>query len=248
MESIQKRLRVVDRFNFEVPPVAFKFLSKQPEGIERLGEDMALCQMVKAAQRGGCFYADSENLACNPAQFLLGYIDPPELLESGQLGAALEIFKEPRANRRLYQYIPKLERNTISGIALSGLPELTFDPDLLILTADTRQTEIILRAMTYTTGRLWSSKMTTVMGCAWLLVYPYLSGEMNYMSTGLGFGMIVRKVFPAGLHLISIPFDLLPTLLDNLEDMRWVLRPYEEDGKEWHKNVFKELGLPPPRY
>jgi uncharacterized protein (DUF169 family) len=248
MKTMQIDLAILDKFAFEIQPVAFKFLSNKPEGIKRLGEDMALCQMVRAAQQGGSFYADSENIACNPAQFLLGCIDPPPLLESGQLGAALEIFKDPRANRRIYQFIPRLGKSTIAGVAFSDLRELSFDPDLVILTANTRQTEIILRALTYTTGKMWSSKMTTVMGCAWLLIHPYLSGEINYMNTGLGFGMIVRKVFPEGFQLISIPFDLLPTVLKNLEDMRWVLRPYEEDGKEWHKNVFKELGLPPPRY
>jgi uncharacterized protein (DUF169 family) len=248
MNSIQNDLAILDRFKFEIQPVAIKFFSKPPERIQRLGQDMALCQMVRAAQQGRFFYADAEHLTCNPAQFLLGYIDPPVLLESGQLGPALGIFKEPRANKRIYQFIPKLGRNSISGIAFSGLEKLSFDPDVLILTTNTRQTEIILRAMTYTTGKMWSSKMTTVMGCAWFLIYPYLTGEMNFVPTGLGFGTIVRKVFPEGFHLISIPFDLLPTLLNNLEDMRWVLRPYEEDGKEWHKNVFKDLGLPPPRY
>ena len=102
MNSIEKDYAILDRFNFDIQPVAVKFLNKRPEKIKRLGEDLALCQMVRAAQQGGSFYSDAENLACNPAQFILGYIDPPVLLETGQLGAALQIFKEPRANKRIY--------------------------------------------------------------------------------------------------------------------------------------------------
>ncbi len=59
--------------------------------------------------------------------------------------------------------------------------------------------------------------------CAWLFAYPYLSGELNYTITGIGYGIRMQKILPEGLFLISVPFDLIPMLLDNLEEMEWVL-------------------------
>jgi hypothetical protein len=116
----------------------------------------------------------------------------------------------------------------------------------LILLANTNQTEILLRAMSYRTGQMWLSKFSAAIGCAWIYTYPYLTGELNYATTGLGHGMKRRKLFPEGLQLISIPFDLLPSLLQTLQDMPWVLPAYEPDGMEFVRQLLIDLGLAPP--
>ena len=84
------------------------------------------------------------------------------------------------------------------------------------------------------------------MGCSWLFAYPYLSGEMNFVSTGLGFGMRRRKLFPEGLHIISIPFDQITPLLQTLQEMPWVPRPYQADGLEYVNQLRIKLGLESP--
>jgi uncharacterized protein (DUF169 family) len=111
-------------------------------------------------------------------------------------------------------------------VAFSPLGRLSFDPDLLILLAETHQTEILLRAMSYRTGEVWESKFTPAIGCAWTYVYPYLSGKLNYSVTGLGHGMKRRKLYPEGRQIVSIPFDLLPSILMTLHEMPWVLPAY----------------------
>jgi hypothetical protein len=68
--------------------------------------------------------------------------------------------------------------------------------------------------------------------CSWLFVYPYISGEANFTVTGLGYGMKIKKLFPEGLLLISVPFDLLPALIDNLNDMQWVLPMFNATNEE----------------
>lgn len=87
---------------------------------------------------------------------------------------------------------------------------------------------------------MYSSKITTVLGCAWLYVYPYVSGELNYMVTGLCWGMKALQVFLEGLLLISIPFDLLPTLVQNLQDMEWVPTAYTR-GRDAYIKGFQRL-------
>jgi uncharacterized protein (DUF169 family) len=150
--------------------------------------------------------------------------------EGGEFGASLEIFQEPRANARIYQYIPKFAEGTVNYVALSSLDKLTFEPDLLILIATPSQAEIVLRAMSYSTGEIWESRMTGVLGCAWIFVYPYKSGKINYMPTGITFCAKALQPFPERSILISIPWDWIPFVTQNLKEMKWVLPSYT-DGR-----------------
>ena len=239
-------LAILDRFHFDAQPVGVRFSVERPDPIDRLGEKMALCEMLKWAQDGNVFYADAENHACGAGAYVLGQADATEAYISGRFGAGLKIFEEPRAASRLYLYIPKIGRGVVSYVAFSPLSELTFEPDVLVVLASASQTEILLRAMSYRTGKMWSSKFSSAIGCAWIFIYPYQTGELNYVVTGLGHGIRRRKLFPEGLQLISIPFDLLPSLIQTLHDMPWVLPAYKPDGLEFVRRVQSELGLIPP--
>jgi uncharacterized protein (DUF169 family) len=248
MSSTQQDLSIFNKFNFENPPVGVKFLFNKPEGIERLDKNLAFCQMFKEAQqRGTPFYADLENLACAPSAYVWGR-DISEVYESGQFGAALKVFKEARANKRIYPYMPRLAPGVVNYIAFSPLDKLSFDPDLLIIITDnTSQTEIVLRAIIYTNGEMWSSEMTNVMGCAWIYAYPFVTGDLNYVTTGLSCGMKAKKVFPEGRQIISIPYNWLPTITQNLQEMEWVLPAYAADNiGEFVKRLYTELGVTPP--
>jgi uncharacterized protein (DUF169 family) len=230
-----------------VQPVGVKFLAKRPDKVERLNESMALCEMLKKAQEGNVFYADKENHTCDAGPYVLGQAEAPEPFISGRFGTGLKIFEEPRSASRLYQYIPRILKGAVHSVAFSPLGKLPFDPDVLIILAKTNQTEIILRAMSYRTGKMWSSKFSAAIGCAWIYVYPYLTGELNYNIAGLGHGMKRRKLFPEGQQLISIPFDLLPSILQTLQEMPWVLPAYKPDGMEFVRRLLIELGITPPQ-
>ncbi|MGE5839993.1 MAG: DUF169 domain-containing protein, partial [Deltaproteobacteria bacterium] len=234
---------VLDKFAFEYPPVAVKFSTKPPLKVERLEGKMALCEMLKTAQQGNAFFADAENHTCEAGLYVLGFADPQEPFVSGEFGAGLRIFEEPRSASRLYLHIPKLGRGVIHSVSFCPLDKLSFDPDLLILLADASQTEILLRAMSYRTGEVWESKFTPAIGCAWTYVYPYLSGKLNYSITGLGHGMRRRKLYPEGRQLVSIPFDILPSMLKTLREMPWVLPAYEPEGNDFIGKLLSDLGV-----
>jgi uncharacterized protein (DUF169 family) len=246
MTATKIDLAVLDKFDFDVQPVGVKFLVKRPDLVDRLDENMAFCEMLKRAQEGNAFYADAENHTCEAGLYVLGQADAPEPFIGGEFGAGLKIFEEPRAASRLYHYVPKIGRGVVNYVAFSPLDELPFEPDVLIFLANTNQTEILLRAMSYRTGKMWLNKFSSAIGCAWIYIYPYLTGELNYTITGLGHGLKRRKLFPEGLQLVSVPFDLLPSLLQTLQDMPWVLPAYEPDGQEYVKQLLIELGLAPP--
>ena len=243
----QEEFAVLDKFAFDVPPVGVKFTAQQPDMVDRLDGKMALCEMIKRAQEGNAFFADVNNHTCDAGPYVLGQADAPGPFISGGFGAGLQIFAEPRSAGRLYHYIPRIAKDVVNYVAFSPLSKLPFDPDVLIILAETSQTEILLRAMSYRTGKMWMSKYSAAIGCAWILTYPYLTGELNYAVTGLGHGMKRRNLFPEGRQLISIPFDLLPDLLQTLQDMPWVLPAYKPDGMEFVKQVLIKLGIDPPQ-
>jgi len=243
MTLTKKDLAIFDKFEFDIQPVGIKFFVKRPNLVERLKEKMAFCEMLKRAQEGNAFFADTENHTCEAGLYVLGEVDAPEAYVSGEFGAGLKIFEEARSASRLYQYIPRIGKGVVNYIAFSPLEKLPFDPDVMIILAETSQTEILLRAMSYRTGQMWSSKFSPAIGCAWIFIYPYLTGELNYTITGLGHGMRRRKLFPEGMQIISIPFDLLPSILQTLQDMPWVLPAYQPDGIEFVKRLRNELGI-----
>ena len=244
MNQIQRDLLVFKKFNFERPPVGVKFLFKKPEGIERLNKDIHFCETLKEAQLGqNPFYIEPEQQICKPAAYVWG-TESNKVFESGLFGVALKVFKEARADIKIHQYIKRLDKEIVRYIAFSPMEKLTFDPDLLIILSDNvSQSEIILRAMTYTTGEKISSKMTFVMGCSWILVYPYETGRVNYIPSGMGSGIRAQKVFPPGRQIISIPYNWLPTITQNLQEMEWVLPIYIDEEKVIDR-VCAELGLP----
>ncbi|MEJ2730570.1 MAG: DUF169 domain-containing protein [Deltaproteobacteria bacterium] len=246
MTLTKKHLKIFDKFDFDTPPVGVKFLTKQPDTVERLDANMALCEMLSKAQQGDAFFADAQNHTCEAGLYVLGQTDITAPFVSGNFGAGLKIFEAPRSAGRLYHYIPKMERGVANYVVFCPLDGLQFDPDLLILLASPSQTEILLRAMSYRTGSMWVSKFSAAIGCAWTYSYPYLTGKLNYFVTGLGHGMKRRNLFPEGRQIISIPFDLLPSLIENLQEMPWVLPAYKPDGLQFVRQLTDKLGITTP--
>jgi uncharacterized protein (DUF169 family) len=227
-------------FKFDIPPVAVKFLLNKPKGLRKLDKETAFCEMLGEAQKSPPFYAERDNFSCM-GPVVLGMEEADPIFASGQVGPKDGIYKEPRANRRIYNYIPKMAKGTVRYVAFSTLDKMNFEPDLLIIAATPPQAEVLVRAYCYTSGKMITTKSTPVLICAWLYAYPFLSGELNYTVTGLGFGMKARKVLPEGLILFSFPYDSLPMLIENLKDMEWVPPLHrlseEEKEKQFQKTV-----------
>jgi uncharacterized protein (DUF169 family) len=245
MKPLQTDLSIYKKFNFENPPVGIKFLLGRPEGIEQLDKSMALCEMpMEAQQRGTPFYITKDNEDCAGA-VILGMAEPSPPPGGGELGVKWGIYEEARVNERLVENSPKIPRGAVNYVAFSPLDKLTFEPDLLFLVATVSQAEIVLRAMSYSNGELWRSMATSGGACAYLFAYPYLSGKVNYVTTGLTLGLKGRRVFPEGLLLFCIPYDWIRTITQNLEKMEWVLPGYTDDTREKflarRDRIFEEL-------
>jgi uncharacterized protein (DUF169 family) len=243
MDLKRQDYSILKKFNFEREPVGIKYLLNKPAGINKLDGKLAFCQMFKEAQNGSSFYMDKENCACVESK-ILGFEDFDPIFEAGQIGAAERIFQEARANRRIYQYLPRLAKGSVRYVALSPVDKMSFEPDVLVITASPPQAEILFRALSYSTGRPLTSKWTPVLMCAWLFLYPFVSGEINYAVTGLGYGLKTKKLLPEGLLLISIPFDQLSMVMENLKEMDWVLPMYtfnEAERREYSGRIMEKI-------
>ena len=245
MRPLQTDLSVYSQFKFDRTPVGVNYFFHKPAGIEKLDKQLGLCEMAKEAhQRGTPFYFTREEENCIGKIFLGMMGDIPHRSDGGMLGVKLQLFQDGRANTRLRTFIPSLEKGSVNYVAFSPIDKLTYEPDLLVFLATPSQAEILLRAMTYSTGEIYESRATLVGMCASLYVYPYLSGKVNYTTTGLSYGMKGRQVFPDGLMLISIPYQRIPTITQNLKEMKWVPPGYAIDSREefieWDAQITKE--------
>ena len=98
-----------------------------------------------------------------------------------------------------------------------------------------------MRAVSYRTGSPWNSRSSVVLSCAWFYIYPYLTGEVNTLVTGLDNGMYWRNTPPEGHILISIPFDVLPEVSRNLRQMDWILKSHSMDPETYMKWNAEEM-------
>jgi uncharacterized protein (DUF169 family) len=231
MQPLKTDLSVWKKFEFENPPVGIKYDFARPQGIPQLDKQLNLCEMpMEAHRRNEAFYITKDNESC-AGKIMLGMVDNSSIPNTGQIGVEFEIFQDARANRNIYRNQPTMEKGVVKYVAYAPLEKLDFDPDLLFIMATVPQAEIILRATSYVTGEKWVSQVTGVGACAWLYVYPYISGNLNYAITGLGFGMKVKEMAPPGWVMISIPYHKIASITQNLSEIKWVLPSYT-DGRE----------------
>jgi uncharacterized protein (DUF169 family) len=226
MRPLQTDLSIFEKFNFERPPLGIKFQFFRPENMDPLSPEkpLSLCEMIAEAQKSNKpFYFDNSYQETCVGKILLGMQDMAPFAESGQIGEKLQIFQEARANYAFYQHVPKFDKNIVNYVAFAPLNVLDFEPDLLIITADHSQAEIVMRAMTYSTGELYNSRTTPVMGCAWLFIYPFQSGKVNFIVPEMVHGMKGRELFFKDSIVISIPYPWIPTMAQNLKEMTWHL-------------------------
>ena len=239
MSSNPRDYSAFEKLNLERKPVGVKFLAIKPEGIGRIKGKLAFCEMFLEAQESEPFYVQQEDFIC-VEPLLLGMKDPEPPLVSGEAGGSSGLFKESRANRKVYQYIPKMLKGSVNYVAFSSMDRLVFDPDVMVVTANITQARAILRSEGYTTGDPWSCQGTPIMACAWLYIYPVISGNVNFTVTGLSLGMQALNVpIPEGLFIISIPWNKMPTILENLQDAN-LYRSWRSSGRDEHFNRFND--------
>lgn len=231
---------VLDKLEFDLTPIGVKFSFFRPEGISPLEKEarLSLCEMLKLSQtENRSFYLSKEHNETCIGKVLLGMDDMASFAESGQIGERLGVFEEARCNQNLYQYVPKIDKGLVNYVRFSPVAQLEYEPDVLVISANPEQAEIMMRAMTYSTGEMYKSVCTPVMGCAWLLIHTYKTGMVNYIMPALVHGLHGRQLYPSDTLLIGIPYKWIPTILSNLERM-----PLHLEGHQSKEAYYAEFG------
>jgi uncharacterized protein (DUF169 family) len=242
MTSSLQDYSALDKFDFDRKPVGVKFMITRPEGIKHLDKELNMCEMLKEAQENEAFYVAPEDWVCvGVEQMILGMADPEPVLVSGIFGGEEGLFKGDNACRAMYDYLPRMQKGSVQYVAFAPIDKMTYDPDVLIMTATPPQAQILLRSINYSTGKPFVSMATPVVACAWIYVYPVVSGELNYFVTGLGLGMQALNIFPPGLFIISVPFQLIPTMLANVKDMQYSPELMPGPGGPAHRKRVNQL-------
>ena len=231
---------ILKKFDFERQPVGVRFLTKKPANLPLVAPGRDFCELLADAQNGAAFYASENEIGC-VGPLVLGMQKEDPVFESGKVGPKLGVYRDEAANKRIYEYLPRLKYQAVKYVAYAPLDKLTFEPDLLIIMASISQGDILNRARTYSSGLEWVARGTPVAGCSWLYIYPFLTGDINFTVTGLGFGMKARRIFPEGRILMTIPAPRLPEMLKNLRDMPWEPESYRL-GPEGHKEEMRRIG------
>ena len=239
---------ILDKFEFKYAPVGFKFFNVAGDleglGLEQLEGKLAWCQMLLEAQKGQAFYATADNQYCEPGVFLSGHGELSPLAAGGRIGPPFDIYADERSNRRVYEHVTVLAAGSTYATGFSPVHKLSFDPDLLILGCDNMdQGERVLRATQWDTGDMIVSHMTYVMGCNWMFTYPFVSGNINTVWTGVCYGMKMYRLYPAGMQIVSIPWHHLDRFLGNLREMPWSCPGHTDEKDEFYKIAHERLGV-----
>lgn len=220
---------LIQKLDLAYPAVAIKLRFEKPDVPHYTGEKLAFCQYVKVTQdTGSHFYIDVNDDACY-GKMAMGMIDKPPVTASGQAGYDFGCYQSPVGCQQLYQRLPILEPHTVNYVEFCPAVDCDFDPDLLFFIADLPQADILMRATSYISGDLWESKSSPVISCAWMYAYPIISGKVNHITTGFYHGLKRRNAYPAGLRMISVPFQKIPELFRALEEMDWTLIAFRTD-------------------
>jgi uncharacterized protein (DUF169 family) len=240
MDNLRNDYSPLKKLELSLPPIGVKFDFFRPEGVPPLDADakLSLCEMVRFAQaENRSFYFSKENDETCVGKIILGMEEFTPFEESGQIGPRLGVFDEARCNQHFYQHVPKMNKGIVNYVVFSPAEFLTDEPDVLVISANPEQAEIVMRAMTYSTGEMYKSTCTPVMGCAWMLVHPYKTAEVNFIVPALVHGLHGRQLYPADTLLIAIPYRWIPAILSNLERM-----PLKLEGHKSKEHYYAEFG------
>ncbi len=239
----QKRdFSALELLELKDPAIGVKFDYFRPENVPEMDNSVpcSLCEMFRQAQleHRPFFFSKDHKETC-VGKILLGMEQMESFAQSGMIGQKLKVFQEARANRHLYQFVPRIEANTVNYVSFAPVDQMPYDPDVLVISADPKKAEIVMRAATYSTGEPYTSSCTAVMGCAWYLIAPFKTGKINFILPAFVHGPTGRELYPADTVLVSIPYRWIPTVLENLKQMELHLHSHE--GKQQYYSEFEGI-------
>ena len=230
---------VISKLGLGLPPIGVYYDLFRPAEVPQLDKSVekSLCELLRYAQETGePFYFSDENKETCVGKIMVGMDSFPPSAESGQIGERLGVFNSPRCNARLYYSVKRLKQGTVNYVSFVPYDKITKDPDVLVFAGTPGQVEPVMRAATYSTGVNYTSESTAGMGCSWFLVNPYMTGKINFTVPAFIHGPHGRQLWDESTVLVSVPYQWVPTVINNLAEM-----PLELEGHESKEKYYSEF-------
>ena len=233
---------VIDKLGLDLSPIGLYYDLFRPEDIPPLemGLDKSLCEILRYAQeKQQAFYFTKDHPENCVGKIMVGMDSFPPGAEAGQIGPRLGVFNEARCNARLYYSVKRLPLGSVNYVSFVPYRQLKRVPDVLVFAGPAAKLEPVMRAATYSTGEGYHSECTPVMGCSWFMVYPYMTGKINFMVPAFVHGPHGRHLWPSDTVVVSVPYQWVPTVLTNLAEMPLELPGHA--GKEVYYSEFNGI-------
>ena len=202
-------------------PVALKMCrsaSELPEKVRVPSKDMKypimVCQAVSMARRYGWMLAlGKEDVACTAGAVTLGFVDPAKYLDGSYSESLVPGSKERAAKRA--RLMERLEYGKYSHLLVSPLQNASFQPDAIVIYANSAQVMRLVQAATNAGGDELSATSAGGMDCSDIMARTMLTDQCQFILPSGGdrvFGLTQDHEM-----LFTIPFSKIETVVKGLE-------------------------------
>jgi len=234
-------------------PIAVKFLespSEIPQGAVRPKKDrgvhLAQCQAFAMSRREGATIAMlREDNWCWAPLVAFGLVPPLE-----EHPGSRYMVEDALAAQNLVKTWPHLEQGKYVGIVSAPVKRAGFQPDLVLVYANTAQMRTLLMAVKYKEGALVTSEFDPIDSCVFSTVPTMLSRQ--YRITLPDPGEYQRALAGEDEIILSVPAEKLEKLIDGLEHLESTGSGYRRFARDmrpdfprpgFYKKLFKDWGL-----
>ncbi len=197
------------------------------------------CQFIMKARDGEKLLAKADNIACANGASALGFIPVPEKLLNGEFLSQLGSFQKEGAQNAM-KAMPRFSQNEFSGILLSPLSQVDFEPDLIVVeTLPERLMWLSLASIHSEGGRLEFSSSISNGTCVDTTVVPHLTQKLN-VSLGC-YGCRNATDIPEHHLLAGIPAKHLQEIVAGLEKINEKTLPRTRE-KQAYARLEKTIG------
>jgi uncharacterized protein (DUF169 family) len=237
MSGLPVRAALMEKIlGMSTSPVAVKFYEvfAHLQGYE-LPEKRRYCQVLMEARRGKHVLLTPENLACPAAAWALGFKEPPPVLASGEMPAAMGIFGSPDAVVHTFSTMQRLDMGKYKMVAVCPLGEASCEPDVVVVESLAEHLMWIALAYVFRTGgRLHFDTAVLQATCVDVTITPFIQQRLN-MSMGC-YGCREATDLAEGECVLGFPVKYLDQIVESLEALQEKAMPRVRG-----KNVYKAL-------
>lgn len=213
--ELSKRLTTV--LKLKGSPVAVALRNDIPNDLQK-GKPARHCEMVQTARLNGAqFYTTKDEQTCKGGAAVMGIIDMPEKVASGELYHKLGAFASVKAAKNTIDLMPKANKKS-KAVLYAPLETANFAPDIVIVLGNPKQIMQVVQADLYKEGGRIETGFAGKQSLCGDIVAHTLNADTIQVSLACAGSRSHAKVADDEL-IVGIPSGRLENLVDSLETM-----------------------------